>query len=183
MHENNIVHRDIKPQNILITGKYKAKLGDFGVSQLFEKEEDDKISKTEGTYHFMAPECCDRSHYYFDLFSWCRQLQRQRCRHLVARGDSLLHDIQRAAILGRNRVRNHPEDPQRRVRSVIELVGSRSARLGRSHLGWDIYWWGCSKRIQRRGLLFRNWDKTNGSTKDVKHNFAMKSQFELAHSI
>jgi serine/threonine protein kinase len=44
----------------LITGNLKAKLGDFGVSQLFEKEEDDKISKTEGTYHFMAPECCDR---------------------------------------------------------------------------------------------------------------------------
>jgi serine/threonine protein kinase len=43
----------------LITEKRKAKLADFGVSQLFE-EDDDKISKTEGTYHFMAPECCDR---------------------------------------------------------------------------------------------------------------------------
>jgi serine/threonine protein kinase len=60
VHSNNIVHRDIKPQNILITKACKAKLGDFGVSQLFEKEEEDKISKTEGTYHFMAPECCDR---------------------------------------------------------------------------------------------------------------------------
>eukprot|EP00347_Sterkiella_histriomuscorum_P014297 403361412 len=59
MHSNNIVHRDIKPQNILITDNFKAKLGDFGVSQLYEREEDDKISKTEGTYHFMAPECCD----------------------------------------------------------------------------------------------------------------------------
>lgn len=33
-------------------------MADFGVSQLFE--DDDKLSKTEGTYHFMAPECCDR---------------------------------------------------------------------------------------------------------------------------
>jgi serine/threonine protein kinase len=60
VHSNNIVHRDIKPQNILITSNFKAKLGDFGVSQLFEIGDDDKISKTEGTYHFMAPECCDR---------------------------------------------------------------------------------------------------------------------------
>jgi len=43
----------------------KAKLGDFGVSQLFEKGDDDKISKTEGTYHFMAPECCDRNNFVF----------------------------------------------------------------------------------------------------------------------
>lgn len=43
----------------MICENYKAKLADFGVSQLFE-EDNDKISKTEGTYHFMAPECCDR---------------------------------------------------------------------------------------------------------------------------
>lgn len=43
----------------MIDEKFKAKLADFGVSQLFD-EGNDKISKTEGTYHFMAPECCDR---------------------------------------------------------------------------------------------------------------------------
>lgn len=43
----------------MITESKKAKLADFGVSQLFD-EDDDKLTKTEGTYHFMAPECCDR---------------------------------------------------------------------------------------------------------------------------
>ena len=59
VHTNNIVHRDVKPQNILITAGLQAKLSDFGVSQLFGPE-GDKLCKTEGTYHFMAPECCDR---------------------------------------------------------------------------------------------------------------------------
>lgn len=57
LHKNNIIHRDIKPQNMLIANNGKAKIADFGVSALFDTN--DSLSKTEGTYHFMAPECCD----------------------------------------------------------------------------------------------------------------------------
>ena len=60
-NEKNVIHRDIKPQNILITKDNKAKLSDFGVSQIFEQAEGgDFLRSTEGTYQFFAPECCDR---------------------------------------------------------------------------------------------------------------------------
>ena len=37
----NIVHRDIKPENILIDENDSARLADFGVSQILEKDEDE----------------------------------------------------------------------------------------------------------------------------------------------
>lgn len=50
-----IVHRDVKPGNLLIDAEGLMKIADFGVSQMFEGE-DDNFRNTAGTASFMAPE-------------------------------------------------------------------------------------------------------------------------------
>lgn len=39
LHQHHICHRDLKPENILISDRGIAKVGDFGVSHIFEEED------------------------------------------------------------------------------------------------------------------------------------------------
>ncbi|KAL4331802.1 hypothetical protein GQ457_07G043090 [Hibiscus cannabinus] len=57
LHDHNIVHGDIKPDNLLITGTGTVKIGDFSVSQVFE-DDNDELRRSPGTPVFTAPECC-----------------------------------------------------------------------------------------------------------------------------
>ena len=53
-HENKVVHRDIKPHNIMFDTEGNIKLIDFGVSKLAKKS---SVMDTEvGSPEFMAPE-------------------------------------------------------------------------------------------------------------------------------
>ena len=57
MHSKNILHRDIKTQNIFITKDGILKLGDFGISRELESR-DQKAATSCGTPIVMSPEVC-----------------------------------------------------------------------------------------------------------------------------
>lgn len=56
-----ILHRDIKPDNCLVTEDDLLKITDFGVSEMFEKGQD-KTDKSAGSPAFMPPELCVARH-------------------------------------------------------------------------------------------------------------------------
>ena len=59
LHENNIVHRDIKSDNILIDKNGHCKIADFGCSIKLKNNQPDLFSKTEGNMYFFPPEFVD----------------------------------------------------------------------------------------------------------------------------
>lgn len=55
LHDAHILHRDLKPQNILLTGNYRVKVGDLGCAKLIKDRRG--MAQTQlGTPYYMSPE-------------------------------------------------------------------------------------------------------------------------------
>lgn len=54
LHEQGMVHRDIKPDNIMMTSQGKAKIADYGVAATMREQR--RAANAAGTPNYMAPE-------------------------------------------------------------------------------------------------------------------------------
>jgi hypothetical protein len=59
-HDESIVHREIKPENVLLDKKGRVKIADFGLAKILGREPQDfrltGVGQVMGTPHYMAPE-------------------------------------------------------------------------------------------------------------------------------
>ena len=75
LHHQNppVVHRDLSPNNILLTAHLVAKISDLGVAMAIKLDSKHSMTKVPGTLDFMPPEALEESSKYdasLDIFSY-----------------------------------------------------------------------------------------------------------------
>jgi serine/threonine protein kinase len=58
-HEQKVIHRDVKPSNVMVTTDGKVKLLDLGLAQILERDTEETLSRASqvlGTLAYMSPE-------------------------------------------------------------------------------------------------------------------------------
>lgn len=69
IHGRKVIHRDLKTQNIFLTGNNTVKLGDFGISKVLENTNGLAMTVV-GTPYYMSPEVCQNQPYTYKSDVW-----------------------------------------------------------------------------------------------------------------
>ena len=72
-HHPPIIHRDLSPNNVLLTGQFVAKISDLGVAKVIEADSKKTNTRAPGTVDFMGPETLLETPQYglpLDVFSY-----------------------------------------------------------------------------------------------------------------
>ncbi|KAM3962945.1 serine/threonine-protein kinase Nek8 [Aphomia sociella] len=121
IHNMNIIHRDLKAENILLMGKYGVlvKIGDFGISKMLASAK--KTSTVIGTPYYLAPELCEGKPYDTKSDVWALGcLLYEMCTHKRAFESETLVGLVKAITSGSV----HPIDLSIYDRGVQDLIDS-----------------------------------------------------------
>ncbi len=167
-HKNNLIHRDIKPQNILITPEGKVKVTDFGIAKSLNMD----VTKTLniiGTAHYISPEQAKGEvlDHRTDIYSLGIVLYEMLTGDVPFRGDSSidisLKHINEIPVKPSELIENIPpalekiimhcleKNPQSRYPTVKELADD----LRRYHTGKDLSFTADRQKKSRTGLLLK----------------------------
>lgn len=68
LHKNNVIYRDLKPENVLITSDGYIKITDFGLSKIVQNQNPN--STVCGTPEYLAPEILFKLGYGKEIDWW-----------------------------------------------------------------------------------------------------------------
>ncbi len=180
-HEHGIIHRDIKPQNIMISRDGKVKVADFGIAKVVSS--DTYTQNAVGSAHYLSPEQA-RGGYYderSDIYSLGVTLYEMLTGQLPFGGDSdvtvALKHIQSEARPARELVPSIPysldmvvqkcmqKHPENRYSSASDLI----VDLKRSIANPDGDFVHINSAVEGRTRTF-----TNAETDEIKNQASMQ---------
>src|SRR6185295_1673637 len=115
-HANRVVHRDVKPANILITTENRVKITDFGIARL-DSSNLTQEGQLLGTHNYMAPEQIQGKEvdWRADLFSLGVVLYEMFTRHKPFQGENL-------TVVSHRIVYDHFTPPREYARELLPGV-------------------------------------------------------------
>ncbi len=130
-HDRGVIHRDIKPGNVLMSADGRVKLSDFGIARLFGYSHLTSAGNVLGTAEYMAPEQADgrpvdaRA----DLYSLGALMYALLARRPVFRGKSLVEVLHKQRFEQPEPLRKHASDaPEELERILGQLLEKDPAR-------------------------------------------------------
>ena len=91
-HQQGLVHRDVKPQNVLLNGDGRAQVTDFGIARTLDAVGHTETGTVLGTSHYIAPEQArgERVDAQTDVYSFGVVLYELLAGEVPYRGDNFL---------------------------------------------------------------------------------------------